>query len=211
MDITVRREGSFCNFTREEDGVKTVHHCRDIRGGLTWPTLTAPGYFCILAQLTDLNVQGKLPLVLLGEGENQLPHKFFSDLLFKAKEYRCRTFYADLARQTRELAQLFSSIVTYGRISYVELKRAPFANDFSVGLGLAREWSQDQALKIPEGSTMRSQLGAISSGHLTEQALEQKFYALPALFYVVASVEKTPWQQEEFVAKKGPSRSWYWG
>jgi hypothetical protein len=161
--------------------------------------------------LTDLNPQGKLPLVLLSEGEDALPHKFFSELIRQAKQFWCRNFYADLQRQSRELAQLFSEIIRYSRVSYVELKRAPFANNFAVGLGLARQWSADEALDIPEGSIMRGQLSGISSEDLTQQNIEERFYALRALFYVVASVEKTPWQQEEFVRQGRPSREWFWG
>jgi hypothetical protein len=210
--IEVKREGTFCSYVKEDNGVRTVYHCRDIRGAMVWPTLNAPAYFCIFAQQTELNVKGKLPLVLLAESENTLPQTFFQDLIAKGKEYRCRRFYVDFDNQNRELMVLFNDMCRYSRITYIELTRAPFTKNFSFGLGLARQWAADGALEIPHGSIMRGQLSAISAEDMTQQGIEDRFYALRALFYVVGSVEKRPWQiEEEFVSKQGPSRAYFWG
>ena len=212
MEITVRREGTFCSYTKEEDGARHVFHCRDIRGAMVWPTLSSPAYFCIFAQQNDLNVQGKLPLVLLSEGEDTLPHKFFSELIKQAKQFWCRQFYVDFQKENREVINLFNDMCRYSRVSSIELKRAVFGSNFTLGLGLARQWAADGALEIADRSIMRGQLSAISAEDLTQQGIEERFYALPALFYIVGSVEKRAWQiEEEFVAKRGPSRRWYWG
>ena len=212
MEITVRREGTFCSYTKEEDGARHVFHCRDIRGAMVWPTLTSPAYFCIFAQQNDLNVQGKLPLVLLSEGEDTLPHKFFSELISQAKQFWCRQFYVDFQKENREVINLFNDICRYSRVTFIELKRAVFGSNFSLGLGLARQWAADRALEIPDGSIMRSQLSAVSAEDLTQQNIEERFYALPGLFYIVGSVEKMPWRiEEEFASKQGPSRGYFWG
>jgi hypothetical protein len=211
MEITVKREGTFCSYTKEEDGARQVFHCRDIRGSMVWPTLTSPAYFCIFAQQNDLNVHGKLPLVLLSEGQDTLPHKFFQEMIAKAKQYRCRQFYVDFQKENREVINLFNDICRYSRVTFIALKRAPFGSNFSLGLGLTRQWAADGALEIPDGSIMRSQLSAISAEDLTQQGIEERFYALRTLFYIIGSVEKSPWQLEEFVSKQGQSRGYFWG
>jgi hypothetical protein len=211
MEITVKREGTFCSYTKEEDGARQVFHCRDIRGAMVWPTLTSPAYFCIFAQQTDLNVQGKLPLVLLSEGEGALPHKFFSELIEQARQFWCRQFYVDFQKENREVINLFNDMCRYSRVNSIELKRAAFGSNFTFGLGLARQWAADGALEIPDGSIMRGQLSAISAEDLTQQGIEERFYALSGLFYIVGSVEKSPWQLEKFVSKQGVPRNYFWG
>jgi hypothetical protein len=208
MEITVTREGTFCSFTKEEGGKKIFFNCQDIRGAMVWPTLTSPAYFSIFAQLSEPNAQGKLPLVLLSEGEDALPHKFFRGLIAHSKQFWCRHFYVDFQRETRELANLFTDICRYGRITHIRLIQAPFANNFIFGLGLAREWWEDAALEIPQGTILRAQLSAISSEDLA-QGVEERFYAINGLRYTIGSVEKSPWKPELFTSKQGGnSRDW---
>jgi hypothetical protein len=210
MEITVKREGTFCSYIKDEGDVKTVYPCRDIRGAMVWPTLTSPAYFCIFAQQNDLNLHGKLPLVLLSEGEDILPHKFFRDMIAKAKQYWCRHFYVDLQKENREPMTVFNNICRYGRVTYVELKRAPLVKNFGFGLGLAREWAADDALEVPEGTTLRAQLSEISSENL-DSGVEERFYAINALRYIIASVEKSPWEPPVFTFRaheKRDPRGW---
>jgi len=178
---------------------------------MVWPTLTSPAYFCIFAQQNDLTVHGKLALVLLSEGEDTLPHKFFSELIRQAKQFWCRQFYVDFQKENREVINLFNDMCRYSRVSSLELKWAAFGSNFSLGLGLVRQWAGDGALEIPDGSIMRGQLSAISAEDLTQQGIEERFYALPGLFYIVGRLEKSPWRLEEFVSKQGPSQAYFWG
>jgi hypothetical protein len=210
IQIEVKREGTFCSYVKEENGVKTVYHCRDIRGGMVWPTLNAPAYFCIFAQQTELNVKGRLPLVLLAEGENTLPHTFFRDLIAKGKEYCCRHFYVDFTKENRELTVLFNDICRYNRVKYIELIRAPYTKNFSFGLGLAQEWAADGALEVPDGTILRGQMSEISAEHL-DASVEERFYAINALRYIIASVERSPWEPPVFTVRahqKRDPRGW---
>jgi hypothetical protein len=200
-EIVVRREGTFCTYTKEEAGKKLFFNCRDIRGAMVWPTLTSPAYFSIFAQLSEPNAQGKLPLVLLSEGEDALPHKFFRGLIAHSKQFWCRHFYVDFQSESRELANLFNDICRYSRITHIRFVQAPFASNFIFGLGLAREWGEDAALEIPQGTILRAQLSGISSEDLA-QGVEERFYAINALRYIAASVEKSSWEPEVFTSKQ---------
>ena len=130
-EITVRREGSFVSFTREEEGKKIVVPCRDIRGSMVWPTPTSPLYFCVFAQESQPNSKGKMPLVLLTEGEDALPQRFFQKMIEHSRRLWCREFYVDFEKQNRELMTLFSDICRYRRATHIHFARAPFAQNFT--------------------------------------------------------------------------------
>lgn len=148
-EVTVRREGSFVGFTREIDGKQLVTPCRDIRGSLVWSTIHSPSYYCIFAQENQINPQGKLPLVLLVEYTEALPQKFLQEIVKAARKMSCRIFYSDYRKENRQLLSLFSDFCWHQRITYIDLKRAPLAENYSIGMALIKEWSE--TLEVPEG------------------------------------------------------------
>jgi hypothetical protein len=194
MGIKVHRQGALVNITTLEGGKETVIPCRDIRGSAVFPGLH-PGYYCIFAQGNYPTLSGKLPLVLLGEAEDALPHKFFQKMIEAAREFQCRDFYKEERKEERELMTLFADVCRHQRVYKVNILfgRAKLSKNFPFGVRLTKEWAQDGALNISEGTILRTQLSAISAADL-DQNPEDKFYAVDALRLLIGSIEKEPWQ-----------------
>ena len=90
------------------------------------------------------------------------------------------------------------------------LSRAPFAQNFPFTIGMLRQWAEQGCLEIAEGSIVRDQLKRISSEDLAQAGVEHTFYAIRALDYLVASIEKNgSWQAPDFVMRQG-RRKCYW-
>jgi len=204
MGIKVHREGSFVNIIKVEEGKQVVIPCRDIRGAVVFPGLH-PGYYCIFAQGNYPTLSGKLPLVLLAEAEDALPHKFFQKMIKAAKEFQCREFYKEYQKDERELMTLFANVCRYQRVSNIDFKRAKISDNFGFGVALAREWAQDGALNISEGTILRTQLSGISSDDLAHNP-EEKFFAVDALRLLIGSIEKEPWQVPAPIARRQEMR-----
>jgi len=157
-------------------------------------------------------VSGKLPLVLLGEAEHALPHKFFQKMIEAAREFQCVDFYKEERKEERELMTLFADVCRHQRVYKVNIlfARAKLSTNFPFGVALAREWAQDGALNISEGTILRTQLSAIASTDL-DQKPEEKFYAVDALRLLIGSIEKEPWHVPAQVVRqqeKADPRGW---
>ena len=163
----------------------------DIRGTLVWPTPESPGYYCILAQQTHINESGKLPIVLLTEYEALLPKQIFQQLQKDSRKYSCEKFYNDFKKENEDLRTLFYDFCRYQRVENIELLKAPLVGKLHIGVALIQEWVGDKAIKIPD-STLRKQLSNMEIEHLQEKP--EKFYAVNALQFLIASIEKEPWQ-----------------
>ena len=198
-DISVRRTNFDMSVTlKKPDGKQTTFFCRDIRGALVWPTLNSPGYYCIFAQRNDSTPQGKLPLQLLGETVEELPKHIFQNLMKDAKRLGCYEFYNDYQDGNEELIRAFYEYSRYQRNANIKFTKAPFSKSFHIGILLIKEWVKNNALNIPNNTILRDQLKNIDTADLTEKP-EEKFFAVNALRFIVATVEKADWQRGYFV------------
>jgi len=193
-NIFAQRQGSFITVTVKEEGKSDISFfCRDIRGALVWPTAHSPGYYCIFAQKDDTNPQGKSPLFLAAEAEAELPKDLFKKMVEDRKKLTCAHFYVDLKKENQDFMDLFGDYCRYNRFLGIEFTKAPIIGKFHIGTALIREWAKDGALEISEGSILRNQLKEIGRGDL-ELNPEEKYFAVHALTFIVASIEKDPWQ-----------------
>ena len=113
MRHEARREGSYLSvITRDRQGAISTF-VRDIRGGLVWRSPISPNYFLVVAQRTDMNQQGKLPLAVLAEHEDELPTRLFKKLLEVGARLSCPEFYADLRLENRDMHTLFRDYARY--------------------------------------------------------------------------------------------------
>ena len=71
--------------------------------------------------------------------------------------------------------------------------KAPLVGKFHLGARLINEWLQDDALQIPKGTILYKQLKEMQVGHATEKP-EEKYFAVNALQFIAASVERQPWR-----------------
>lgn len=188
-EITATRQGSYIKVTIEEDKKADVcFFCKDIRGALVWATSHSPNYYCVFAQKDEVNPQGKSPLLLLSEGEAELPRDLFQKLVKDARRYACGQFYVGFDRKNWEFVNLFRDFCQYQRIPNIELTKAPLIENFNLGVALIKEWAK--ALEVPESSILRNQLKDMEMSDVDDKP-EERFYAVNALRFIVASL---PWQ-----------------
>jgi len=201
--INAIREGSYVKFTVEkEDGSKTDHICKDIRGAIVWPTIHSPAYYCIFAQMNDINLKAKLPLRFLTEYENPLPTQMFKQLLKDARRLECYEFYIDHKKENHDFVALLNDYCRYHRISRIALRKAPLVGKFYVGIKLLQEWVNDKGIEVHDDTTLKTQLKTIATVNLEEKP-EEKFYAINAMQFLVGSVEKDPWTSSSVVIDEG--------
>lgn len=199
QETIVSRTGSEIMVTLKTQGKADIAFpCRDIRGALVWPTVNSPGYFCIIAQHVHPNEQGKLPLRLLYEYEDELPNNVFKDLIDQARIYSCCTYYNDFRKENEDLRTLFYEYCKYQRVTNVEIAKAPLVGKFYIGIKLIQEWVRGMALEVPEHTVLYRQLKSMHLPHLEDANPEERFYAVNALQFLIASAEKEPWTVPTF-------------
>jgi len=195
-EINVQREGSYINVTIKTDKEKIGFFCKDIRGALVWPTVDSPGYYAIFCQKVDVNPQGKSPLLLLSEGQEELPKDLFQRLVKDAKRLACGQFYTDFKKEDEGVRTLFGEFCRYQRVFGIQLTRSPLLESPHLCILILKEWLRDKAIEIPKETTLHSQLGKISAEDLKE--LKGEFFAVEALRLLVGSLEGGLWQANEF-------------
>lgn len=192
-DTFATREGKFIKVTVKGDNkADVIFFAQDIRAALVWPTADAPGYYCILAQKTQLNERGKLPLVFLTEFQANLPKQIFQQLKKDAVKYACGQFYNDFRKENGDLRELFYEFCKYQRIRNIELIKAPLSGKLHIGAALIKEWLRDKALEIMESTTLFNQLKMMQVSDLRQKP-EDNFFAINALQMLIVSLEKEPW------------------
>jgi len=192
-DTFATRQGSYIKVTIKEAGKPdSMFFAKDIRGALVWPTAEAPGYYCILAQRTNLNEKGKLPLVFLTEFQSNLPKETFQQLKKDALKYACGQFYNDFKKENGDYRELFYDFCRYQRIANIELIKAPLSGKIHIGAALITQWILDKALEIKDSTTLLNQVKMMQVSDL-QQKPEDKFFAVNALQMLIVSLEKEPW------------------
>lgn len=198
-DILVNRNTMGISATvKKPDGKQITFFCRDIRGALVWPTINSPGYYCIFGQRDDVTPQGKLPLQFLGEASLELPKQIYQKVMQDAKRFVCYEFYNDYQDGNDELIRAFYEYCRYQRNANVKFTKAPFSKSFHIGILLIKEWIKKNALNIPNDTILREQLKNIDTADLTEKP-EEKFFAVNALRFIVATVEKADWHRSHII------------
>ena len=172
---------------------QTSFFCHDIKGSLVWPTANSPAYYCIIGQSKNINRKGKLPLIFLGERARELPKDIFKLLKKDSRRLACFEFFNDLLKENRDLITLFYDFCRYQRINNISLTKAPLVGKFHLGARLLNEWINDNALQIPKGTILYKQLKQMQVPH-AEVKPEEKFFAVNALQFIIASVERQPWR-----------------
>ena len=80
--VSIGDEGFIVQMRNSTEQEKDVV-CSEIRGSITPPTTSYPGYYAIFAQKAKRNESGKKPLLLLAEGKSNLQEELFDKLIAK--------------------------------------------------------------------------------------------------------------------------------
>ncbi len=172
-----------------EEGQPIREHYRGIRCGLSWPTPVSPGYYCLVGQYSKSDSFGKYPLRLLKEGQDQILRQLFQKMGDDLGIFYGREIYSDLSERFRSYVIAFAHYLKNERGSQgIRLKSAPFYQSFTHGVSLIKEWVKDKGLKIPQESTIYTQLREIKSDDLKGNP-EDIFHAINGLRYVIGAFE----------------------
>ena len=177
------------------DGKQKTVRYYDVRAGLSWPTVTSPGYYCILGEEyyeTDRYEGAKRKGNLTLLAEHEFPGISLDELFGKLTDdtslVRCSRIFADMSDEYSGYIDSFRTFVTGIKNSgYPD--QAPYADNFLLGVSRIRDWTKSGKLDIPEKTIIRSQLKGISKADLADSP-ETIFYAVNALRFVVGAFFK---------------------
>ena len=173
---------------------KLVHYS-DVRAGLSWPTATSPGYYCILGEeYHESNkfegMERKDNLKLLSEHESQgmSLDELFSKLTDDTSLLRCSKIFTDMSDENTGYVESFREFVV-GIKNGGYLDEAPYADNFLLGVSWIQDWTKSGKLDIPEKTIVRSQLKQITKAGIADSP-ETNYYAFNALRFVVGAFHK---------------------
>jgi hypothetical protein len=174
-----------------DNGIKTDVPLAEIRGAVTWPTGSLPGYYLLIGQEKGPNKYGKRPLLFLAEKEEKTNAPLFDSLTDDMARLKCFTVYANREGNQTLTDGFYRALWDYLRNKRLNprLVPAPSADDVEYGKVLIQEWLKHDALDTPRFSPtiLRDQLKKM----VTEGAVEQ-FYAFHALRYLLTGFIKYP-------------------
>jgi hypothetical protein len=185
-----------------------------IRGGISWPTVTSPAYYCIVG-MTDSgrhDVKKKIVgnYVLLAEFTSDLLglNTFYSRLTDAADQYCCRNFYVEIPEQRHECGYLHDfDDFQRDRNSKAYLTEAYDVDNFMLGVSRIRQSIDERKLPIPEQSVIYEQLQSITKEDLQDNP-EEKFYGINALRHVIGSYFRLPPRLYKARVKRRPPVNW---
>ncbi len=151
-----------------------------IYGGLAWPTLLAPAYFCIFAQEREENPSGKRRLVQVHELEGKGSiDDFFREVRDTAESFDVEVIFADV-----ENTSWFEKFTSK---HYFLLQKVTGAQDFDYGLEIIKVFSNAHALQTMADSVLRSQLASLRGSDLKEAF--ERLNAINGLRYAVSGFD----------------------
>jgi hypothetical protein len=152
-----------------------------VNGGLAWPTIEAPAYFCVFAQQQKENQYGKKPLVQFYELEDS--------------EGNINNF----LKQVCAIAEHYKVYATFGNsenAAFLEKARScklfmpqklTGVMDFNYGLEIIKAWFKAGALIIMDKSILKAQLSSLRETELSEAP--DRYNAINGLRYVVTGFD----------------------
>jgi hypothetical protein len=145
----------------ESDGNDKNFVCSEIRGAVTPPAISDPGYYAIFAQKAQRNESGKKPLLLLAEGSSNLQEKLFDKLIADISGSKCQGVYLN-----QQYINFNISLSRRLKKQHEGVKLIPvpvqFEEDNDYGLPLIKQWLADKALYIPKDTILRRELRKIT-------------------------------------------------
>jgi hypothetical protein len=167
-----------------------------VRGGLSWPAGTMPGYHCILGEeYIYINKdeaesqRGKLHLLSEHEYPGMSIDMMLARLTDDVTQLHCGEVYADTKEEYQDYLESYQDFCYKKKVSLGRIEQAPFADNFQLGISLINDWLRTGRLVLPEQSIVREQLKRISKQELDDKP-ENKFYAINGLRSAVAAFHK---------------------
>jgi hypothetical protein len=164
--------------------------CSVVGGGISWPSINSPGYYCIFGRKSCVNANLKKPLHFLAEREGALTRDLCEGLQRDIREFFCFRLYVNVDEGSyghyNEFIRLMEPLM-----DRVELLSADIS-DWNLGILQIQRYTRDDALQqIPKDSILYNQLGRITKSDDQERE-RAKFYAVSALINVIGSFDVQP-------------------
>jgi len=180
----------------KQDGSTESFSYSAVRGGLSWPMGTMPGYHCILGEehiyfdRDDLrNQRGKLHLLSECEYPGLSIDQMFDRLTDDAVQFHCGTVYTHTNEEYQDYLEAYRDFCYAKKVSLGRLDQAPFAENFQLGIAFINDWLRTGRLVLPEQSIIREQLKQISKQELNDKP-EDKFSSINGLRFALAAFHK---------------------
>ena len=187
FDYAIKTEYKF-TLNRRTVGMVEFHYTNGetelfagVNGGIAWPTIEAPGYFCVFGQRSKENQFGKKPLVQLFELEDSEGNinNFFKEVCVNAERFKVYSVFGNA-----EDEGFYKKATSLGL--YIPLKLTGMG-DFNYGLEIVKAWFKTDALAIMEDSILKQQLSSLRETELREAA--DQYNAINGLRYVVTGFD----------------------
>jgi len=153
-----------------------------IYGGIAWPTIQAPAYFCIFAQMTKENQFEKVELPIIQVFELEDTEGSVNNFFNKVKE-EAKRFMVHLTWGSAEK----SYFDKFDSVHYLVLREPTGAQDFSYGLEVIKSWSKGAGIQTMEDSVLRSQLASLRESELKEAP--EKFNAINGMRHAICGFD----------------------
>jgi hypothetical protein len=190
-----RADGSFeLTITNPFEKTSSIKRYLAIRGGISWPTVHSPAYFCVVGQeYIDAPVWEKKPAgkrVLLAEYKSEslsLSAGFYGRIVDIAEQMLCLRFYVELPEDRSDCGYL-SDFQNFARDknSGVYLDAAYDTDNFQLGVSRIKGSIDSGALIVPEDSIVYQELRIFAKSDLDDLP-EERFHAVNGLRHVVGS------------------------
>ena len=179
---------------KEKEFVKAFS---ELRGGVSWPIRSVPGYYCVLGLFAGMRFSTENSTMLVYEKQFSNALELMTDAYNTAHDLRFQVFYGDRTKvEWHGFVNEFERKIRGGLQGRdIRLKDSPFPNDFVLGKDIIRRLVAQKAFVLPNDSLLRKQLLEIRPADLDTDHPEYKFPAVNAFRYLVVAWEKTSWAQ----------------
>lgn len=173
---------------------------QDIRGGISWPTAKAPGYFCIVGQeyvppdyMGNKVVPGKKLLLTEFQSDGLNMQPFYEKIMDRTNQMLCSCLYAELTagKITCGYESDFEEHARLRGTFTCRIDDAYDADNFVLGLSRIKDNIHSKFLIIPEDSLIINELRGITQQDLEEQPAIL-FPAINGLRHALSSFYRDP-------------------
>ncbi len=172
---------------------------RAIKGGLSWPGSDSPGYYIILGEedrpiLAGRKERGKLILFTEKMLPSVFPDVFCKHVTDDCSTTYCQNIYTSLVTEEGKISEeveFYRDWKYRHEVSMGNLQEAPYSDNFALGISYIRQWIDDGLLELPKDSLAWIQLINFSRKDLDTSDVEERFFAINALRFVIASFHKS--------------------
>jgi len=179
------------------DGQVDTKRYADIRGAVSWPIGSSPGYVCLVGQeyirpniLDKQAPMGRRVLLAEFESVDFAEDPLFAKIIDLAYQFHCYEFYVDHGERFTGFHADFREYER-GRSSSTRLCDAYDADNFMVGMSRIKTGIDRGNLMIPADSLAYSHLQSITRPDLADNP-ELRFYALNGLRHVISGFHRSP-------------------